>query len=136
MKLPRGVLRPFALLFGLGFVWACPFDTSLREYLTAHFWLPFSKLHSSFEKPNVRRISVPFAGMAPVQGDSPLAKLRAAYQGLDQTNIASEDRVAAARADRTLTPREREEVDLIGAKFDLHGGEMDDELLRSAKKRL
>ena len=45
--------------------------------------------------------------------------------------------MAAARADRALTRREREEVDLIDAKIDLRAGETgEDEYLASAKRKL
>ena len=102
----------------LGLAIACAFDSSLREYLDARFWLPFSKQAWHFEKKNVRRIDEPFAGMAKAAGGTPLAKLRAAYQEMPQPDIASaparlpdpgklRDALAAARADRSLTRRER-----------------------------
>ena len=31
------------LAIAVGLVWACPFDTTLREYLRRPFWMPFSK---------------------------------------------------------------------------------------------
>ena len=42
-------------LAGLGLVWACGFDNTLREYLSARFWLPFAKRSWSFAKPHIRR---------------------------------------------------------------------------------
>lgn len=135
-----------ALCIGLALcmlVLACPFDTSLREYLDARFWLPFTKEAIHFEPRNVRRIDEPFAGMTNENPETPLGKLRAAYQGISMADGESFDpasiRVAlsAARADRSLTPREREEVDLIDAKIDLRlGGPNDEGSLRSARDKL
>src|SRR5579863_7197320 len=126
------------LLAGLGLAFACGFDNSLREYLDARFWQPFSKEGWHFEKKNVRRISAPFAGMTKAVGDTPLAKLRAAYQGIRQTGFDPTKALAAARADHSLTSREREEIDLLDAKLDMRSGEPDggDQLLRSAEKKL
>jgi hypothetical protein len=133
----------------LGLAFACAFDTSLREYLDARFWLPFSKQAWHFEKQNVRRINEPFAGMAKAAGDTPLARLRSAYQEIPQRDIDPipappdpaklREALAAARADRSLSPREREEVDLLDAKIDMRIGEPgdpDDQLLKSAEKKL
>jgi len=64
------------LVAGLGLAFACGFDSSLREYLDARFWLPFSKQGWHFEKKNVRRIFAPYSGMTKAVGDTPLAKLR------------------------------------------------------------
>jgi hypothetical protein len=138
------------VLFFLGFLaaWACPWSNELREYLNARFWLPFAKHAASFERPHVRRVDVPFAGMTAVTGDSPLERLRAAYQGASQPGFyppnppalpdlsSLRQAVAAARADRSLTRREREEVDLVEAKMEMREGEPDDpDLLESAKKK-
>src|SRR5438105_5028136 len=79
------------VVFGLGFVWACGFESSLREYLDAHFWLPFSKRASDFERSGVRRVDMPFAGMEKVDGDTPLANLRRAYQQISQPMTESFD---------------------------------------------
>src|ERR1700722_2378279 len=84
--------------FGLGFLWACPFDDTLREYLNAHFWLPFSKHSSNFEKRGVRRISAPYAGMVKAKGDTPLDKLRTAYQEISQPGSATSDLAALRQA--------------------------------------
>ena len=65
---------------GLGLVWACGFDDTLREYLSARFWLPFAKGPGSFAKAHTRRMSKAYAGMTAAAGDKPLDKLRAAYQ--------------------------------------------------------
>jgi hypothetical protein len=136
-------------LAGLGLAAGCAFDTSLREYLDAHFWLPFSKEVSSFEKPGVRRLSEPYAGMAQAEGDTPLARLRAAYQeipkpelyvpppAVDGTKLRSA--LAAARADTSLSPAEREEVQLLDAKIDMRIGEGEgptSPLLKSAANKL
>ena len=131
------------LLFALAVVWACPFDDTLREYLDAHFWLPFSKFPASFAKRNVRRVSIPYAGMVRAQGDTPIEKLRTAYQEIAQPvsvpfePTALQRSLAAAQADRSLTRKEREEVDLIDAKIDMREGAADEpEPLRTAKKKL
>ena len=119
----------FCLLASLALVlvWCCGFDTTLREYLSARFWQPFAKHAANFERPNVRRVSAPFAGMTAEAGERPLAKLRAAYREIaePQTDVdaaAYAEQVAAARQDASLTRREREEVDLIDAKIDLRAG--------------
>ncbi len=139
----RVVLSCGVPLFGLTFVWACGFDDTLREYLDGRFWLPFSKRARHFERNDVRRVSVPYAGMTREQTDKPLARLQAAYQKISQPVSVSFDpvgqrqAVAAARADRSLTPREREEVDLIDAKIDLRSGQpYEPQLLLSAKEKL
>lgn len=144
MNLTKRILRIGSVLFlAFAFVWACPFDATLREYLSAHFWLPFAKRAASFERPHVRRISAPFAGMTAAKGDTPLAALRTAYQHISEPNQDPLDvaplrkAVAAARADQSLTRREKEEVDLIDAKIDMRSGGPDEpELLESARKKL
>lgn len=136
------------LLAGLLTACACPWNDELREFLHAHFWLPFAKHAGSFERPNVRRMDAPFAGMTAAQGDRPLARLRTAYQKIPQPGIYDptpdtgpdvaplRQAVAAARADRSLAAREKEEVDLVEAKIEMRMGEPDDsELLESAKKK-
>lgn len=129
--------------FVLGFVWACGFDDTLREYLDAHFWLPFSKKPRHFERRNVRRISAPYAGMTEAKDAGPLAKLEAAYQQISQPESVSFDvatlrqAVAAALADASLTRRQREEVSLIDAKIDMRSGQPGEpQLLESAKKKI
>jgi len=131
------------MLIGFGFIFACGYDDTLREYLDAHFWLPFSKRVQHFEKRNVRRISVPFAGMVRAADDSPLARLRAAYQEISQPVSTPFDpaklqgALAAARADPLLASREREEVDLIDAKIDMRSGQAEEpDLLRRSEKKL
>ncbi len=144
MRMARGVVLTCGLLSaGLAVAWACAFDDSLREYLSAHFWLPFSKQAKHFEKPNIRRVSVAYAGMAEAEGETSIAKLRAAYRAISRPISSpfdtSEQRrlVAEARADTSLTAREREEVDLIDAKIDMRTGQPDQpELLLSAKEKL
>lgn len=141
--------RWIPLLLTLVTAGACPWSDELREYLSAHFWLPFAKHSASFEHPNVRRMDAPFAGMTAVQGGSPLARLRAAYQQLQPAEFYApgprplvdveplRPAIAAARADRTLSARDREEVNLIEAKIEMRGGESGQPaLLRSAKQKL
>jgi hypothetical protein len=144
MRITSRLLRCGSALFlALASVWACGFDETLREYLDAHFWLPFSRHSSSFERRGVRRISAPYAGMAKAKGTSPIDRLRTGYQEISQPASANFDltnlrqAVAAARADQSLSPREREEVDLIDAKIDMRDGEPEKpEPLLSAKKKL
>jgi hypothetical protein len=144
MNMAKRILRFCGFVFlGLGFVWACGFDDTLREYLSAHFWLPFAKRPANFEKPNVRRVSEPYAGMTAAENASPLAKLRAAYQQVSKPESISFDpaelqpAVTAARADQSLTRRQKEEVTLIDAKIDMRAGQPDEpQLLESAKKKL
>jgi len=136
MKTPRRLARICFLLPALAFLGACPFDSSLREYLSAYFWQPFAKREPSFEKPHVHRIYRPFAGMTPVDGHSSIANLRAAYQGVG--DIDADKAMAAARADRSLSRRNKEEVDLIDAKWDIYDGESDEgqQHRESAKRKL
>jgi tetratricopeptide (TPR) repeat protein len=144
MKMSKRVVSCCGLVvFGFAFVWACGFDDTLREYLDVRFWQPFSKQAKHFEKENVRRASAPYAGMIKGQSDTPLAKLRAAYQEISQpVSIAFDPQtqrlaVAAARADQSLTRREREEVDLIDAKIDMRAGQPHEpQLLLSAREKL
>ncbi len=130
-------------LAGLGLVWACGFDNTLREYLSARFWLPFAKRSWSFAKPHIRRRSAAYAGMTAAAGDKPLDKLRAAYQQIAQVETEAinegplRQALAAAKGNRSLTAREREEVNLIDAKIDMRAGTPDaPERLESAKKKL
>ncbi|MEO5924491.1 MAG: hypothetical protein ABIR70_11755 [Bryobacteraceae bacterium] len=101
-----------ALLCGV--VWACPFDQSLREYLSVSFWLPFAKSGSNFERRNIKRSDVAFAGKGEVDATL-LGRLRAAYQGDGSLEAA----IVAARADVSLNARDREEVELVDAKHDM-----------------
>src|SRR5581483_11719599 len=137
------------ILFGcIGFAWACAFDSTLREYLDVHFWLPFSKHSWQFEKKDVPRLDVPYAGMTNSRDATPLAKLRAAYRQISEPALDTFDAttqkqaLAAARSDCSLSARDREEVELIAAKIDMRFGEADrsgdpgtPELLLLAKKR-
>jgi hypothetical protein len=137
------ILRTCALLaVGLGLASGCWFDDTLREYLDARFWLPFSKHGRHFENRNVRRVSAPFAGMAKAPDASPLGKLRTAYQEIskpiadsfDDTKVRSA--LAAARADKSLNAKQREEVDLIDAKIDMRSGQPDEPgPIQEAKKK-
>ncbi len=138
------ILRPCTFLFlSLGLVWACGFDDTLREYLSARFWLPFAKHPSGFERPNAPRMDAPYAGMAGTEGSSPLEKLREAYQQISQPQPEGFDvaelrrAVAAARADSSLTRRQKEEIDVIDAKIDMRSGQPGSpDLLQSARKKL
>lgn len=122
----RRLLRSsvFALL-GLTLLWGCGWDDTLRAYLDAHFWLPFAKGPVHFANSKIPRLHAPFAGMSGTLGQTPLEKLRAAYQPIatPQTDPfdAAPLRAAlqAARADSSLSPTQREEVDLIAAKLEM-----------------
>lgn len=144
MRAPRFLLLFLALLIAS----ACPWDDELREYLNAHFWLPFAKHLASFEKPNIARINMPYAGMTAAQGNNPLARLRAAYQKISKPDLydhnpptppdlsAVRDLVALARADQSLSRHDKEEVDLVEAKIEMRAGEVgDSHLLESAQTK-
>ncbi len=132
------------ILFAIGFVWACGFDNTLREYLDVHFWLPFSKGASLFSKQTVIRMSSPYAGMGKVEGITALDRLRLLYQTISQPEPSVFDAASLrqalveARAQRTQTQREREEVDLIDAKIDMRAGQpgTSPETLRRAQDKL
>lgn len=140
----RRVLQALCIpTFGLSVVCACGFDASLREYLNAHFWLPFAKNGVQFEKAGVQRSSAPFAGMRKADNATPLARLRAAYQEIAWPESSAYDTarlqqaLAAARSAPNLTPREREELDLIDAKIDMRAGSRGHaEPLRKARGKL
>jgi hypothetical protein len=131
------------LILGLGFAGACAFDTSLREYLDSRFWLPFSKHIDDFAHKNVSRVFTPFSGMSETHDTSPLSRLRTAYQEISAPMNAKFEEaplrkaVADARAEKSLTPAEREEVSLIDAKIDMRLGQADNrEPLERAKAKL
>ncbi len=144
MKIARRVLGFSCVpVLAIGIVWACGFDDSMREYLSGHFWLPFAKGHEHFEKRSVQRISAPYAGMTAADNNSRLARLREAYQRISQPQSAAFDitplqqAVTIARADSSLTRREKEEVELIDAKIDMRSWQPGEpQLLESAKKKL
>jgi hypothetical protein len=133
---------------GACFTAACPWDDHLREFLSTHFWLPFAKYAADFERPHIRRANAPFAGMAKVQGGSALENLRKAYQQISHPPPyplspepppdfeSLQKAVAAARKGPSLTPHDREEIDLIEAKIEMRSAGLDDpELLQSAKQK-
>lgn len=141
-------VRRFALLaVMLATAGACPWSNELREFLSRHFWLPFAKHSGSFERLDVARANAPYAGMTGVHGDRPLDRLRQAYQQVPvadtwasapQTPLDLKplrQAVAAARADRSLTAREREEVDLVEAKIEMRAGEFGDDAAMQASKK-
>jgi hypothetical protein len=118
-------------LVGLALATACGFDSTLRAYLSAQFWLPFSRGPAWFERAGVRRANTPYAGMTKVAGASALEKLRTAYQVIsagkdvpDTTRLKSA--LTAARADRSLSAKDREEVDLLDAKIEMRFAESQD----------
>ncbi len=96
-------------------LWACPFDTSLRQYLKISFWQPFSKSGHDFVPRKQTELSAAFAGMTRDTGPTPLGQLRRAYQGVEDAPIPQ--LLAAARKSPNLSPAEKEEVDLLEAKF-------------------
>jgi hypothetical protein len=123
--------RAITFIAGLGasliLAYACPWPNELREYLSRPFWLPFAKTPPAFERPGIRRIDAPFAGMRSTQETSPLAALRLVYQGISQRDDLAPAHQAfdiytllsAARANPSLSARDKEELDLIDAKIDL-----------------
>ncbi len=142
MNMRRGASRVLlCVALGLGIVWACPFDSTLRAYLDAHFWLPFAKQAKHFERKNVRRVNASFAGMAKGKGTTPLATLRGMYQQIAQPMTETFDAerfrtaVTEARANVSLTAREREEVDLIDAKIDMRLSQPGDSTALPVAKR-
>jgi hypothetical protein len=139
----RFLVAGTVLATAAGLLLACGFDDNFREYLSAYFWLPFAKGPAAFERPGVHRISAPFAGMKADSGNSPLQKLREAYQGMAEPIEYAFDpepyrqMVAAARAAPSLSGEEKEEIDLIDAKIDMRAGEAESsELLNSARTKL
>ena len=134
--------RWMAAVMGVGLVWACGFDGSLREYLSVTFWSPFMKHPAAFERAGVKRANVAFAGMG-VWDATPLGRLRQWYHNISQPQEREFDAapyraaVAAALADRSLSARDREEVLLIDAKIDVRLGDQNrPEPLRAAQVKL
>ncbi|MBI4873162.1 MAG: hypothetical protein HY822_00870 [Acidobacteria bacterium] len=132
MKGGRRILKALSLLtVGLSLAWTCAFDDSLREYLSAYFWLPFAKSARDFAREGIRGLTAPYAGMEKARGETPLARLRAAYQRIAFPESPAYDSaklqqaLATARSAPSLTPREREEVELIDAKIDMRAGSRD-----------
>ncbi len=109
-----------ASIFGLGLVWTCPFDSSLREYLSAYFWMPFPHRIGSDAARNPRGQRLPFAGLLQQAEDSALNQLRRLYRRWEEASAAEfTQALAAARAMRGLSPQELDEIDLLDAKADL-----------------
>ena len=137
------------LLIGLGIVCACPFDQTLRAYLHRSFWMPFSKHVDGFARPNVRRVVEAYAGMGQAGIQTPLERLRAAYQPLAQPPTDYSQRrhtpdrfekaraaLVAAQKDASIQGRDREEIQLLDAKIDMREGLPEDPApLERAKKK-
>jgi len=153
----RRALLSLVLLFMAVVVFeSCGYDSSLREYLSRRFWLPFAKTSVAFEKKNVRRVSVPYAGMdARGTASVSLGNLRRSYQAISSIdgNIyppyaqpqVLESVAAAQRAlqvtlsDPSLTPSQKEEVALLDAKIEMRRGETqenDPAILGRARQKL
>ncbi|MBS1875457.1 MAG: hypothetical protein JSU00_19750 [Acidobacteria bacterium] len=115
-----------------GCLLACGFDDTLREYLSARFWLPLSKSARHFAAKGVKRTNAPFAGMGAMDGDSPVARMREAYAAIcrqpepEYRAEAIQKALGEARASTALARREREEVELIDAKIDMRRGSAED----------
>lgn len=113
--------RPYVIvgIFTAGVLLACPFDTSLREYLHAQFWQPFSSWYSSPPRRTGKDLSKPYAGMQRSAPETPLGRLRLAY--ITQQPNAAAKALAEARS-AGLTGRDREEVELVAAKLSMRFG--------------
>lgn len=130
---------PLACVLSLG--WACQFDGSLREYLWGRFWSPFAKGMDDL-KGGIERSKFAYAGMDSSGTAKPLEDLRSAYRKISDPSQGLNDEkklsrlVAAARSAKSLSSKEREEVELIDAKIDLRLGspEAPEPLRRSRKK--
>lgn len=144
MRFRRTIARSCAvILAGLLLAWACPWDETLRAYLDAHFWLPYSKRFPDFATKNVRRTAEPYAGMTKGPDNTALARLRDAYQAISSGDMQTPAPASlahaldAARADPSLTAREREEVELIDAKIEMRAEEADENsTLDGAQRKL
>jgi hypothetical protein len=141
----RDLLLFFLVLLVAG---ACPWDDELREFLNAHFWLPFARHAASFANSDVPRMDAPYAGMTAAHGSTALDRLREAYQGIAQLELSYQNpapllnlaplrqAVTAARADQSLARRDKEEVDLVEAKIEMRAGEWgDSNFLQSAERK-
>lgn len=126
MTRPLRLLLTAAGVLTLG--WTCGVDQSLREYLTLRFWMPFGKTVDQLGGVEPR-LSAHYAGMHRAVESTPLSVLRGLYQVVavpedtrtEPARIA--EALARARADASLTERERDEVELIDAKLDLRTGQ-------------
>lgn len=111
---------PIILIFVFGLVWACPFDQSIRSYLSASFWMPFVQ-HAVLTVPPQKGNDTPFAGRIDSGIKSPLQDLRNAYPDQGSAGL-----LAAARSSSGLTPEERDEIELLDAKFDLRADRLEE----------
>jgi len=136
IRLRRSVVL---MVLSLGLFWACPFDMTFREYLSARFWMPFSRHATDFVKQEPHPTFQVYAGMASAQDATPISKLRAAYQGLIDLDAAGLTRaLAAVRTLPNLQPEIREEAELIDAKIVMRNGSTDNPvpLLEARRKFL
>ncbi len=132
-------------LLGVGIALACGFDDTIREYLSANFWLPLSKDPGRLARTVPARLNAAYAGMGAASAGTPMATLRTAYQEIATPDTMRYDgeklgrALAAARAvSGSLALREREEIALIDAKIDLRAGnaELLPAPLREARRKL
>src|ERR1700679_4234514 len=99
MRLRGRIFRCCVLLaVGLGLVFACGYDDTLRAYLDAHFWLPYSKRFPDFAGQNIRRTAEPYAGMTKSTEGTPLAKLRDAYRAISSGDTQTPSSASLAQA--------------------------------------
>ncbi len=54
-----------------GTIGACGFDDTIREYLNAHFWLPFAKSARHFARNGIRRANAPTRAWDRPRGNLP-----------------------------------------------------------------
>jgi hypothetical protein len=130
----RRVLFSLVLVVaGVVVVQSCGWDSSLREYLSRRFWLPFAKSSVPLERKSVRRVSVPFAGMDSLNNPNlSIKNLRRAYQAISGIDagmgpvrgsiVAARSALQEALADSSLTASQKEEVALIEAKIEMRFG--------------
>lgn len=143
----RILLSIFGIVAAVAVVESCPWDSSLREYLSRSFWLPFSKHAPPLERKNVRRVSAAFAGMGNTDGSSSLIALRRAYQHINEDDnfgfvipppelqvkrrleVLAKMRSAAQIAlnDPRLSRGEHEEAVLVEAKLQMWQAEADED---------
>lgn len=112
--------------WGVQALYPCALESTFRIYLDLRFWQPLSKYEASLGKEvrvESRKPEAPFAGMS---GDAAVAALREAgeaYRARDWARCRSAVSTALAG---DLTPVQREEARLVGAKVDLRQGETGD----------
>lgn len=111
---------------------ACGIDLLPRAHYNDTMWRPLARQHTSFTAGPGHVLDAPFAGMRAANGDTPMDRVRKAYQVLagdhdgeaEAPIAAAENAIAAARL-ASPTALERDELDLVALKVRMRAKERD-----------